>query len=245
MKKYAYSAVMLMAVVVLFGCGNYKTSQKLVGTEVTSGDTGGQPLQNTIAQNSLEQITPNLLSAMAVSLPVGARPGGAGIEPALVANITKSTSTAVGGGTLDVFVTATASITATSDSSRLLYTEEITTSFSNITVTIGGKKYTVRGSETASGTLLTTSSLANGIFTSVNRISSVVRTGSLTISGPDCKGAWKYSITTDKALSLTAPAAINSTMTFTGTETIDGTVALKRWHVVIPVTETVTPIKIN
>ena len=86
-----------------------------------------------------------------------------------------------------------------------------------------------------------TDSIANGYFTASARVFSVARAGSVTISGPGCKGTWKYSITTDRTLALTGPAALGSTMNYAGVETLDGTVALRHWHAVIAVTEQVTP----
>jgi len=238
MKKYIYSALILLAVSALSCCGNNKTNQKLMGTEMVSGNAGGTTTQSAVAQNVLTQTIPSIFSAMSSITSARTIPKSAAPEHSTV-NTFRNFVYTVGGGTLDLAVNGSYTSTYASGAGATAATENIATTFTGITVTIGGKKYSATGAGTDRGTFNTYYAVANEILTTGGAVFSFTRNGSVTISGPDCNGTWDYSLSSNGSVTLVAQAALSAPKTYSGSVTHDGVVAGLHWHDTVPLTMTV------
>jgi len=116
---------------------------------------------------------------------------------------------------------------------------DIATTFTGITVTIGGKNYTATGKETDHGSFNTRYTIANDFLTSCDDVFSITGPGSITISGADCNGTWDYSMSSSGSVALATPTALTAAKIFNGSVTDDGLVAGTRWHETVPITLTV------
>jgi len=237
-RKYIYSALLLITAVALSCCGNNKTSQKLIGTDMVTGAAGGTTAQSAVAQNTLELVTPSLTAAMQSTAMAGAPAYKDERELPNVLN--KHNYSTLGGGLLDVYITGTSSITFVSGAENELFTEDVVTTFSSVTVAVGGRNYMVSGRESGSGVCHFSLVYSSGTFTDTVKTFRVERSGSITISGADCKGTWSYDVTTIKTISQVASVASISQIMLHGTITHDGIVAGLRWHVSETLTEPLT-----
>ena len=230
---------MLITAIALTGCGDNKTNQKLLGTQIVTGNANGTTIQSAVTQNVLVQTTANLFSAMNSATAVAGAPARNFAPERAATNISRHFDYTVGGGTLDLVLTGSYTSTYDSGVGAVSAIESITSTFTGITVAIGGKNYTVTGNGTDNGSFNTHYAVASETLTSASDVFSITRTGSITITGPDCNGTWNYNLSSNGSVALTAPTALAAAKTFTGSVTHDGLIAGSSWHDTAPITLTV------
>ena len=223
MKGYIYSLLMLAIAAVITGCGDNKTTSKLIGTEMVNTPPAGGSVslgvnttQATVFIQTIKDLFPNVFEgavypafnsssspqkrtifSKAFSLANKMKDSGGGGGVATVAG---TFSLSVDGGvsnfSYSTIVILTPNVSGTGGSISI--TSTIITTYSGMTVTANSNHYAVSGTETDN-------EIITGTFTqgaehegpsSVNLTYLFTASkGSISIAGPGCTGTWSYSLT--------------------------------------------------
>ena len=215
MKRYIYPCVFLMIAAVLSGCGDNKTTSKLIGTEMATATNS--PIINSTATPQAAVVKQFLQNILPYLCQVSARYEDSSspshfksilMKSKLTSsrNITEShqwSGTISGplfGGTIIFICNNSVTITANVDSSHTgtetaLFTDSISQTFTGLMVTVNGNNYLVSGAETDSVTMTQTYRLINGNPGGLTIAYSIMESkGSINIAGPGCHGTWSYSL---------------------------------------------------